>query len=210
VERIVEAAIVLLNREGGAQVTTNHIAAHLGMSPGNLYYHFRNREEIIRAIFPRIVAAGTAATARPEAGEITAREFGERHVAGLEILWEYRFFYRDLNLLLARDARLAAAYREYLENLGNRYLALFEQLVAQGVLRRPTPASDLQRLVTDSIVIWFNWIAFLAATRGPGEIDRADAAEGALHSFLVVAPHLDPGFARAARAVIARHGGGSA
>src|SRR5882672_3618105 len=94
VARIVEGALALLNREGGADVTTNHIAAHLGMSPGNLYYHFSNREEIVRALFPRIAAAGLAGVAPPE-GVVTAEEFGERHLTGLQSLWRYRFFFRD-------------------------------------------------------------------------------------------------------------------
>src|SRR6185295_10690529 len=105
-----EGALELLNREGGAAVTTNHIAAHLGMSPGNLYYHFRHREEIVRAIFPRIEAEGLAATA-PPAGRLGAHEFGERHLRGVQTLWRFRFFFRDLNQLLARDGALAAAFR---------------------------------------------------------------------------------------------------
>jgi AcrR family transcriptional regulator len=50
-DRIIQAAVELFNAQGEQNVTTNHIAAHLSMSPGNLYYHFRNKEDIIRAIF---------------------------------------------------------------------------------------------------------------------------------------------------------------
>ena len=50
-DRIIHAAIELFNQRGEQNVTTNHIAADLGMSPGNLYYHFRNKEDIIQAIF---------------------------------------------------------------------------------------------------------------------------------------------------------------
>src|SRR5262249_5999607 len=96
VARILEGAVELLNREGGDAVTTNHIAAHLGMSPGNLYYHFRNREEIVRAIFPRIAEEGLHAT-DASASTLTARDFGERHVQGIHTLWRHRFFFRDLN-----------------------------------------------------------------------------------------------------------------
>src|SRR5690606_39711851 len=50
-DRIVLESLALFNIQGERNVTTNHIAAHLGMSPGNLYYHFRNKQEIIAELF---------------------------------------------------------------------------------------------------------------------------------------------------------------
>jgi AcrR family transcriptional regulator len=204
-ERIVDAALALLNGEGGADVGTNHIAAHLGMSPGNLYYHFRNREEIVRAIFPRIEADGLAATAPTGGAPLDARDFGARHLQGLAIIWRYRFFFRDLHLLLARDPELARAFRAYEARLQRQYRGLFEQLVADGSMRPPRGADDLDRFVTNSILVWTNWIAHLSSLRPRQEIARRDVAEGALHSFLVVAPLLEPAFAAETRAVIERH-----
>jgi len=202
VTRIVEGALELLNRSDGAAVTTNHIAAHLGMSPGNLYYHFRNREEIVRAIFPRIVAEALAATAPAAGPRLTAHEFGERHLEGVRTLWRYRFFFRDVNQLVARDPRLAEEYRDYQRRLGAQYRGIFERLIADGSMRAPEPAEDLDRLVADSIVIWANWIPHLIAVRPRPEITRRDVVEGALHSFLVVAPFLERRFAAETRGVI--------
>ena len=205
VTRIVEGARELLNRPDGGAVTTNHIAAHLGMSPGNLYYHFRNREEIVRAMFPRIEAEGLEATAPPPGETLSAREFGERHLKGLHTLWHYRFFFRDLNQLLARDHRLAEEFRGYQRRLREQYRGLFERLIAQGSMRAPEPAADIERLVTDSIVLWLNWIPHLIPLRPRPEIAPRDVVEGALHRFLVVAPYLERRFAAEARAVIERH-----
>jgi AcrR family transcriptional regulator len=203
VTRIVEGSLALFNRAGGAAVTTNHIAAHLGMSPGNLYYHFRNREEIVRAIFPRIVAGGLAATASP-GGRLSAHEFGERHLQGLHTLWQYRFFFRDLNQLVARDPRLAAEYRDYQQRLAAQYRGLFEQLIAQGSMRAFESREDLDRLVANSIVVWVNWLPHVLALSPGREITRRDVVEGALQSFLVVAPLLERRFAAETRAVIER------
>ncbi|MBO0217341.1 helix-turn-helix transcriptional regulator, partial [Vibrio sp. Vb2880] len=50
-DKIVYAALELFNQHGERNITTNHIADHIEISPGNLYYHFRNKQEILREIF---------------------------------------------------------------------------------------------------------------------------------------------------------------
>ena len=50
-DKIVYAALELFNEHGERSITTNHIAEHIEISPGNLYYHFRNKQEIVRDIF---------------------------------------------------------------------------------------------------------------------------------------------------------------
>jgi AcrR family transcriptional regulator len=115
-ERILETALALFNREGAPRVTTADIADEMGISPGNLYYHFGNRDEIVFELY-----------ARHEAGILPLfADRGQPHVEVddlwlwlhllFEWMWTYRFLYRDLDRLAAQD-----------DKLGTRFGALFRQ-----------------------------------------------------------------------------------
>jgi AcrR family transcriptional regulator len=203
-ERIVEASLELFNERGTRSVTTNHVAAHLSISPGNLYYHFRNKEEIIRAIFPRIAEAARAVIVLPEAGEITAVDVGRYHLAGIEALWEFRFLFHDSRELLSRDSVLAEPFRELQQSLIQQFLTLFERLIAQGQMRRPDPPEDLLRVATNAFLLWSTWLNFVTTSRSEPDVEPSDVANGALQSFLNFAPYLDEGFAAEVRAVIGK------
>ncbi len=111
--RILETAIQLFNGKGTKTVTTNHIAAALGISPGNLYYHFRSREDIIRAILDMMDECGFEAVKRieseaaPESLEGLERKF--RMIQ--EINWRFRFFKRELPSLIMNDLALKKRFR---------------------------------------------------------------------------------------------------
>ena len=49
-QKILNASIRLFNEKGMANVRLQQIAKEIGISPGNLAYHFRNKEAIIEAI----------------------------------------------------------------------------------------------------------------------------------------------------------------
>jgi len=111
-DRIVLAAVELFNRDGEQNVTTNHIAAHLGISPGNLYYHFRNKEDVIRAIFGLYAEDLARHMTLPSPNEADSLRTSVHYLDGvLHIMWRYRFIYENLPDLLGRDAQLREDYK---------------------------------------------------------------------------------------------------
>ena len=160
-ERIVEAAIRLFNERGTAAVSTNHIAQEAGISPGNLYYHFRNKEEIIRAIFGRMMAAWEAIFELPQDRAPTLTDLRGMLEETYSVLWEYRFFYREFVALLRRDPELGRRYREVRESgLANTEF-LLESFVASGVLREPEDPEAMPELAKLFWLIVEFWLPFV-------------------------------------------------
>ena len=94
----------LFNQRGESHVTTGHIADELNISPGNLYYHFRNKDEIIHHLFAQFETC-IDIEPNPITDAASAMEdlWLYLHLM-FERIWAYRFLYRNLNDLLARDA----------------------------------------------------------------------------------------------------------
>ncbi len=159
-ERIIDTAIELFNLEGTVAVSTNHIARALGISPGNLYYHFRNKEEIIRAIYARLRPIWEKAVSIPSDRPPTLADLERIINDHFRILWEYRFFYREMPALLRRDAELNAAYREVRQAGLANVEALLRIFVHEGVLAVSEPDVTLPELARIIWILADFWLPF--------------------------------------------------
>lgn len=149
--RVLAAALVLFNERGTAHVTTNHIAAAAGLSPGNLYYWFRNKQEVVRALVEQWMA---------EVDE----QFAEAHdqPAQVHTLWEdlgrateverrYGFVRRELLALVHDDPELAGACRRTYARRVAAQTDYVRRLVRVGVLEPPVPPRTLEDL---ALALW--------------------------------------------------------
>ena len=93
-DRILLRSLELFNDAGERTVTTNHIAAALNISPGNLYYHFRSKEDIIYEIFLNYEKSMIQALSVPENHTITYGEKIGYFESIFHQLWDYRFLHR--------------------------------------------------------------------------------------------------------------------
>src|SRR5580704_15984303 len=113
--RILDAARRLFNERGTAAVSTNLIAAQAEISPGNLYYHFGDKREIIRALQAQIVARNEDRWEPSADARENLAKLRENVLAAMALAWDYRFFERELLALLRADPELRAVYTEAYE-----------------------------------------------------------------------------------------------
>lgn len=188
-ERILEAALRLYNDLGEPQVSTTLIAAELGISAGNLHYHFRRKDELTAAL--------VEAYAAEMENILPPASWRARHVEDswfllhvvFETVWKHRFLFRDLTGLMARDRKIATRIKGIIQRSAASVRGVCEGLRNEGQLTA-TPA-ELDALVRNIVVVTFYWIPFEQARDPRQQVDDALLTRGAYQVLMLVAPFLE-------------------
>ena len=185
-QRILDASLAMFNAQGEPNVTTNHIADELEISPGNLYYHFRNKDDIIEQLFAGYEARMDAALAAPE-GRLPGLEdiWLQLHLV-FECIWDYRFLYRDLVDILTRNRRLRMRFARILKRADERAHAVLRGLLQAGILR--ASVAEMNAAATNILVIATFWMNY-AAARGDHD-ERASIRDGIVQVMMSISPFL--------------------
>lgn len=158
-ERILALSLRMFNEIGEPNVTTSAIADEMNISPGNLYYHFRNKEDIVNALFEdfeREIDKVLGAAAGNERASVEDAWF-LLHLL-FETIWKHRFLYRDLNDLLSRNRRLESYFNHLLERKTEAARALCNALAARGEL--VASAREIDALATNMVVVATYWLSY--------------------------------------------------
>lgn len=203
-DKIIETAIQLFNEQGTKGVTTNHIAAAVGISPGNLYYHFRNKEDIIRAIFEQMDAYGLEQYRnildKFQPGSLETME--QTFVMIQSYNWRYRFFKRELTSLIMNDPLLKERFLRTHQTMLTVIRQSNDHSVATGTLR-PLPEKEMTLFTEEIWLVTLFWLNYLEV--GGEEINDGTLRRGIDLLRNLIRPHLT---AKALAELAKREGGG--
>ncbi len=185
-QRILDASLAMFNAQGEPHVTTNHIADELEISPGNLYYHFRNKDDIIEQLFARYETRMDAALTAP-ADRLPGLEdiWLQLHLI-FECIWDYRFLYRDLVEILSRNRRLRMRFARILKRADDSAHGVMRGLSKAGVMR--ASAAELASTATNVLVIATFWLNY-ASARGDKD-EQIAIRHGIVQVMMLIAPFL--------------------
>ena len=185
-QRILDTSLAMFNEQGEPNVTTNHIADELEISPGNLYYHFRNKDDIIEQLFQRYEERMDTALLAPE-GRLPGLEdiWLQLHLV-FECIWDYRFLYRDLVDILSRNRRLRLRFARILKRAADNATVVMRGLVQAGVMR--ASAAEVEAIATNILVLATFWLNY-ASVRGDKSEHEA-IRRGIVQVMMLLAPSL--------------------
>lgn len=193
-ERILEASLELFNRFGESHVSTAAIAAELGISSGNLYYHYRAKDDIVNALFAKYEQAlGELLQAAGDVADVEGAWFFTHRL--FELVWHYRFLYRDLNHLLARNRQLETQFPALLRAKTQAMHELLAALQRSGALRLPG-GDQAETTANCMVLVATYWLSFeyVHDPRRALEPEGAQSAllGGARHALGLLMPYLEP------------------
>ncbi|HXH02899.1 MAG TPA: TetR/AcrR family transcriptional regulator, partial [Candidatus Competibacteraceae bacterium] len=164
-----------------------HIADEMNISPGNLYYHFRNKDEIILQLFERFERQMSAMLEAPQGRTADMEDMWLYLHLIFENIWHYRFLYRDLNDLVQRNRQLRSRLRRILERKIRTAAAICQGLVDAGLMQ--ASAEDIEALANNIVVVATYWLNF-QLTLGRAEAEATQLARGAYQVLSLVTPFL--------------------
>ncbi|GGI81154.1 TetR/AcrR family transcriptional regulator [Shewanella gelidii] len=186
-DKIINASLQLFNEHGERSTTTNHIAAHLGMSPGNLYYHFKNKDDIIRSIFSLYESYLDAGFQPYQTKTVNVELLVGYFDTMFEILWRFRFMYTNLTDILSRDTELLQRYLTIQQNALQRSSRILLKLKHDGMLRidddKVHPLADTMRMIACF------WIGYKQTHSANIEITKSSLYEGLLRVIMIFKLH---------------------
>ena len=193
-ERILEVTLDLFNRFGEPNVSTTLISAELNISPGNLYYHYPAKDELINSLFDRYERSLNELLNASDSVRNVEDAWFFMHTL-FELIWQYRFLYRDLNDLLSKNRRLETHFQWVLKNKTRSIRTMLDSMGRAGALR--IDSREIGATANCMVVVLTYWLSFeyVRDPRNALEPESAQTAlmRGAHHALNLLAPYLEEG-----------------
>ncbi len=184
-----------MNIEGGG-VGTTQIAEHLGISPGNLYYHFRNMQAIVHEILTRLHDELGQVLALPPGEVVDVNRLVGYYSNGAMVLWRYRFMVSSALELTKGNAELERDYRNFTIAGMDWVCRIIRNVVKHHPGQITASARDCENLAENMWVLWNAWPRHAEYYRENERVSPAAIAHGLEQIAMTLAPYTDPKFHR--------------
>lgn len=176
----------MFNALGERNVTTNHIADELGISAGNLYYHFRSKDDIVAQLYTTYEARVDEALNAPSKHSPTLEDFSLLSMRMLECAFTFRFFHRDLTDILSRNRKLKQRFARMLHRVDEHVVALLRDFVDAEIL--VATKQEIRSIAENFLLTTTFWLNYQSVRYAKTQPAQPEFAHGVDQIMALIAP----------------------
>lgn len=187
-DKILTASLRLFNENGYDAVTTARIAEAVGISEGNLWYHFRTKRDLVKAHQLALFEQIDKRLAIPSTPETALENYALFNRMVFEEVWTYQYLYRDQAEYGRTSPELEGKVHNVYEMTTAMLIRFFRHMIEAGQLEMPE--DELAPLADNVWMVIRYWPSFLRETRRVVKLDKAALNAGIRHHFALFETHL--------------------
>lgn len=189
-DKILAASLRLFNENGYDAVTTARISEEVGISEGNLWYHFRTKRDLVRAHQLALFVLIDRRLAIPSTPVTVLENYAQFNRMVFEEVWTYQYLYRDQAEYGRTSPELEDRVHRIYEMTTSMLIRFFRHMIEAGHLDMPD--DELAPLSDNTWMVIRYWPSFLRETRRVVKLDKAALNAGIRHHFALFETHLTP------------------
>lgn len=187
-DRILVTSLELFNLCGEPNVTTIDIANEMDISPGNLYYHFRNKDEIISELFQQFETDMLDVLQTPQEEGFEIMDYWMYIHLIFEKIWEFRFLYRDLASILERNEKLQKRFNRILDRKAESCRTVITSMRDASLIE--IDEHQIEALATNVVIMGTYWMNYQQIRNLGDNPEREDLGHGVYQVMSLIAPFL--------------------
>lgn len=186
-DRILSTALQLFNSNGADRVPIYKIASDLGISPGNLTYHFAKKQDIVHSLVERLETEAADVLSSPR--NPSAKHLAQYIVDLFSLMWRYHFFFESITNFSGVDPYLAECHRRIMSTAISGSVQRIEDAIACGDIEPLTPPNCPKILGENMWAVWVNRLG-TAKSDDRGIPDRtAVVYDCCIHHISIIQPY---------------------
>jgi len=188
-DRVILTSLALYNVRGVATVSNNHVSEEMDISPGNLHYHFKTKQQVIETILGEFEKEFAELFA-VDGNTINSIEdlFFILHIS-YELMEYYSFIFRDIDYIITKYPEFKRRFQRSFTNFRDANMRLCTRLVKAGVIE--ISDTHLKGLATNLLLVFTQWLSFKPFSEAYDMDEEAFLSRGVYQAMLLLEPYVN-------------------
>jgi len=158
-EKILVTALQLFNKNGIDNVTVRSIAFEMGISHGNLCYHFPNTDDIIYKLYLNLVDELSSIIEKMDSSNSILQQLYDLSGLTFKTMYQYKFILIDFVSILRKIDPIRKYHKNLIKNRKHQFTHIINILINKKLIIEEKIPNTYAQVVERFMIFGDSWIA---------------------------------------------------